>query len=164
MHTVMDIIGGLMSARGWALYVLFSIIVFYYNIKHTQRKPILKSLLLIYIVFVLLLTLFTRTQREHITAQWMPLWSWREVIVHHRQRLLEENVLNILMLAPIGSMAFLLNENIRPRHAFHIGLLFSMSIEFSQFIFHLGLFEWDDILHNTLGCVAGMFITKKLKR
>lgn len=42
------------------------------------------------------------------------------------------------------------------------GLLLSATIEVTQLIFRLGLFEWDDMIHNTLGCVLGTFIIEKL--
>lgn len=37
----------------------------------------------------------------------------------------------------------------------------SMSIEVIQLVFRLGLFEWDDMIHNTLGCVLGTVIIEK---
>ena len=36
-----------------------------------------------------------------------------------------------------------------------IGILVSAIIEFSQLIFMRGLFEWDDMIHNGLGCMVG---------
>lgn len=40
----------------------------------------------------------------------------------------------------------------------------SMSIEVIQLVFRLGLFEWDDMIHNTLGCVLGTVIIEKAYR
>jgi len=48
------------------------------------------------------------------------------------------------------------------------GLLLSSSIEFIQLISHRGLFEFDDIIHNTLGTIIGigmfLFISRAGKR
>ena len=35
----------------------------------------------------------------------------------------------------------------------------SATIELSQLIFMRGLFEWDDMIHNGLGCMAGCLFT-----
>ena len=35
------------------------------------------------------------------------------------------------------------------------GVLISAVIETSQLIFMRGLFEWDDMIHNGLGCMVG---------
>ena len=40
------------------------------------------------------------------------------------------------------------------------GLLLSAAIEIIQFISHRGLFEFDDIVHNTLGVVIGIALYK----
>ena len=49
------------------------------------------------------------------------------------------------------------------------GLLMSICIEVIQLVFHRGLFEFDDMIHNTLGAVIGIvafafvnFLGKKL--
>lgn len=39
-----------------------------------------------------------------------------------------------------------------------------MSIEVIQLVFRLGLFEWNDMIHNTLGCVLGTVIIEKAYR
>ena len=39
--------------------------------------------------------------------------------------------------------------------ALAVGLLLSGTIEVSQYIFRRGLFELDDIIHNSLGCMIG---------
>ncbi len=164
MDAATDIISNLMPIWGWLLYGIFSAGVIFCFRKTVPYKPMLKSLFIIYTVFVLLLTLITRTQSADFTAEWIPFWSWYEVIVNHRQRLLEEIILNILMLMPLGVITALLSSRAEVKHAFRIGLTLSCTIEFLQLILRLGLFEWDDIIHNTLGCVAGFVIMRKLKK
>ena len=41
-----------------------------------------------------------------------------------------------------------------------VGLLLSASIELVQLVSHRGLFEFDDIVHNTLGVVIGIALYK----
>lgn len=63
---------------------------------------------------------------------------------------------NVFMLVPLGFMLPILSEKFRSiRNIAIAGLVFSLFIEFSQYYTGRGLFEVDDILHNTLGAVAG---------
>ena len=39
-----------------------------------------------------------------------------------------------------------------------MGALISAAIEVSQLIFRRGLFEWDDMFHNSFGCLFGCLI------
>lgn len=94
----------------WMIYALFSTGVIFYNVKNKKSKPIFRSFIVIYFVFVLLLTLITRTQKAHITAEWIPFWSWYEVIAHHNKIYFEEILLNIMMLMPLGVMLKLYNQ------------------------------------------------------
>ncbi len=41
-----------------------------------------------------------------------------------------------------------------------VGLLLSVSIELVQLFSHRGFFEFDDIIHNTLGIVIGIALYK----
>lgn len=38
------------------------------------------------------------------------------------------------------------------------GVLISAVIETSQLVFMRGLFEWDDMIHNGLGCMVGCLV------
>ena len=42
------------------------------------------------------------------------------------------------------------------------GLSVSFCIEFLQLVLKRGLFEWDDMIHNTLGVYLGCWICKKI--
>lgn len=43
-----------------------------------------------------------------------------------------------------------------------MGLVFSFFIEASQLVLHRGLFEWDDMIHNSLGAMIGSIIANKI--
>lgn len=43
------------------------------------------------------------------------------------------------------------------------GVMISAGIEVSQLLFMRGLFEWDDMIHNGLGCMLGCMITQKMR-
>lgn len=42
--------------------------------------------------------------------------------------------------------------------AFVISIMLSCGIEVTQLLLHRGLFEFDDIIHNTFGAVAGIVL------
>lgn len=52
----------------------------------------------------------------------------------------------------------LLTALLSPWRLWLIGMLASTATELTQLIFHIGLFEFDDIISNTMGCVAGSII------
>ena len=94
-------------------------------------------------------TVFTRTGT-------VPFWSWRDIIRYHDWTLLKENLLNCILLLPVGVLLpVITNHKIKWYQALAVGIFVSAIIEFSQLIFMRGLFEWDDMIHNGLGCMIG---------
>ena len=120
------------------------------------------QLLLIFIFIVLGSTVFTRVPDKVEAYKLMPLWSWNEVIKGDIE-LLEENLLNFLLLFPFGFLLpFVFYRKISWNKALLMGLAFSFFIETSQLILHRGLFEWDDMIHNSLGAMIGCIIANKI--
>lgn len=52
----------------------------------------------------------------------------------------------------------------RPWLAVLIGVLISAAIEVTQLLTHRGLFEFDDIIYNSVGAVVGFLLYLLLKR
>lgn len=120
------------------------------------------ELLLIFMFIVLGSTVFTRIPKEERAFKLIPFWSWNEVIKGNIQ-VLEENLLNFLLLFPFGFLLpFVFYRKIIWNKAFIMGLVFSFFIETSQLILHRGLFEWDDMIHNSLGAMIGCIIANKI--
>lgn len=138
-------------------------------------------------------TLLFRVITPEPTYQLGLLWSYREALSIHKTggfhilitdgELLKEIILNILLYIPLGYLLpFLwpsLAEKKRAPHStrrivrwFHnipwkvvlIGFLCSTLTEVTQLVFHLGLFEFDDILNNTVGCILGTLLYNGLLR
>ncbi|MCD8364285.1 MAG: VanZ family protein [Clostridiales bacterium] len=118
------------------------------------ERPVIFSVSLTYVLFVLFVTLIARTPFSVQRAELVPLWSWYEVIVNHSVGLFEEIVLNVLMFVPVGVCMHLLHGT-GPGKALLAGLVFSALIEMTQLLTCRGLFEWDDMIHNALGCWIG---------
>lgn len=151
------------SMREIVLFLIILSVCSFFSIRAAHRHQIkiyqaLASLaLLVYLGVVSASTVFTRmpTVRQY---ELIPFWSWYEVFIKHSRSLLVEN-LNILLLLPAGVLLpIIFARRLRPSVAFMIGALISAVIEVSQLILRRGLFEWDDMFHNGLGCMLGCLI------
>ena len=92
-----------------------------------------------------------------------PLWSWVEVYQKKSVGLLYDILLNILLFVPFGGLLKMTFRKIRLSVGWLLGLLLSMALEVCQLVFHLGLFEWDDMLHNSLGCLIGCVVVSAVQ-
>lgn len=128
------------------------------------RRDWIEGLLAGYLIFVLAITLLIREAgdvRYRITL----FWSWRRIIqkwAKYRQYslgLLRQIILNVVMFIPVG---FLLSK--KGKWAVPISSVISVAIELIQLITGRGLFEFDDIIHNTLGAVIGFGICVLLRK
>lgn len=152
------------SMREIVLFLVILAVCSFFSIRaaHRHQIKICQALailaLLIYLGVVFASTVFTRmpTVRQY---ELIPFWSWYEVFIKHSRSLLVENLLNILLLLPAGVLLpIIFARRLRPSEAFMIGALISAAIEVSQLIFRRGLFEWDDMFHNSFGCLFGCLI------
>ena len=64
-------------------------------------------------------------------------------------------ILNIVCFIPVGLLVGLLSEKYRWAKALLVGLLVSLTIEFSQLIWHRGVFDVNDLFNNALGALIG---------
>lgn len=156
------------SMREIVLFLVILAVCSFFSIRAAHRHQIkicqvLASLaLLVYLGVVFASTVFTRmpTVRQY---ELIPFWSWYEVFVNHSRSLLVENLLNILLLLPAGVLLpIIFDRRLRPSMAFMMGALISAAIEVSQLILRRGLFEWDDMFHNGLGCMLGCLIVNAI--
>ena len=145
--------------------LIFTVIaVSYYlrkeKINKLQALAILAEVIFLGIVFAS--TVFTRTGSVR-QYELIPFWSWRDIIRYHDRQLLKENLLNCILLFPAGALLpLIMNHKVKWQHALAFGVVVSAVIESSQLIMMRGLFEWDDMIHNGLGCVIGCVIVNKI--
>ena len=79
--------------------------------------------------------------------------------------LLQENFLNILLLLPVGFLLpGMFNRRLKWWQGLITGIIVSSAIEICQLVLCRGLFEFDDIIHNSLGCMLGTLAGDKLGR
>ena len=74
---------------------------------------------------------------------------------HGQSEKLRESFMNLVLFYPLG---LLLGSVAERKRIFGIGFFLSFGIEMAQFIWKLGYAETDDVLHNTLGVVIGVFL------
>ena len=120
------------------------------------RKDWMDGILAVYLFFLLSETVLIRKPGA-LRYQLMPFWSWKKL------KLRTQIYTNVLMFIPVGLLVGKRGWK---------GLLFatgcSMLIEVLQLVSRRGLFEFDDIIHNTLGAAIGLglwvVVRKTLKR
>lgn len=119
------------------------------------------------IIYALILgtTVFTRTVSVNFRYELMPLWSWWKAFAERDLSIQTEIFLNIMMFVPIGLLLpWILHRGVKANESFLWGIGLSAVIEICQLVFKLGLFEWDDMIHNGLGCMAGSVLMTTVLR
>ena len=116
--------------------------------------------LFIYIFIVLWITVLHRSLRIS-NAQLDPLWSYKEWF-NGDAELGNEILANIAMFVPCGFMLSV----VLPKRRFIIpaAIVFSLSIETLQLVLMRGLFEWDDVISNTIGAAVGILLFQTVSR
>jgi glycopeptide antibiotics resistance protein len=71
---------------------------------------------------------------------------------------LEGILLNILLYIPMGYLLPLLFPRLKGRHVLMLGFAASLLTETTQLISHLGMFDVDDLINNTLGVIIGLLL------
>ena len=122
-------------------------------------KSICIFALLLYLYCVLYITLIDRTvgMRRHV---FRPLWEVSSMFRSGNYRYWSGQIgCNIIMLMPLGFLLPVLYDRFRSIKVIAVvGFTFSVMIELTQYYTGRGLFESDDIIHNTIGAVLGCVI------
>lgn len=117
-----------------------------------SRKRWTVSLLVSYTFLVIALTILIRETGAAFRFELVPFWSYRDYLNGTDKTLLSEIIANIVMFIPIG----ILTGSIWGQKSAWLAMGFSTIIELLQLITKRGLFEFDDIIHNTLGALIGI--------
>lgn len=118
-----------------------------------------------YFVLVIISTVFARERTADYQYSFDIFWSYRKVMTGENY-FLNQIVYNIFMLAPVGFMLPLALNRMGAVNIF-IGCSTSLLIELLQFVLKRGIFEMDDILHNSIGVIIGyllLFLVKGLRK
>ena len=130
-------------------------------LKNTSKRIVTLSCILFgaYIAVVLWITLLSRLGDE--TRLFLfPFHSYVEILKGNWQSLFE-NICNVVMLVPLGILMKCIGVE-KNKTAAVVGFAVSLLIETLQYTLELGTFEFDDLLHNTMGAVSGFYILKRI--
>ena len=86
-----------------------------------------------------------------------PFWSYA-AIRQGLYSLISENIMNVVVFVPVGILLGIAIQTIKWWQVLLIGCGISICIEVLQFITHRGFSEFDDVFHNSLGCLIGFWI------
>ena len=121
------------------------------------RRITPRPLLLPITVFILMKTVIGR-KAGALRMELVPFWSY----IHPELRM--EIILNYIFFIPLGLLLYLCFGKKCGLSVVIAGFLLSTSIELIQLIFRIGLFEFDDIIGNTIGCFIGAAFGKMCGR
>ncbi len=115
--------------------------------------------------FIYIMTLSGRRIGETHRIALKPFSSYYVAFTEGNMEILLQILVNIAMYIPLGFLlpcCFKLFE--KYRYVILGTFCGSLIIELIQLVFRMGLFEIDDIIHNTLGAVSGLLIYIIFKR
>ena len=117
-------------------------------------------LLVLYMSFVTTITIVSRVPSFDARYNLLLFWSYK-AIASGNSILIAQIFWNVVLFIPIGVLLMLiLTCKHKCKISVIVGLFLSVSIELVQLISHRGFFEFDDIIHNTLGVVIGVALYK----
>ncbi|MDD3240947.1 MAG: VanZ family protein, partial [Lachnospira sp.] len=111
------------------------------------RRNIVVTLLVGYIFIILIVTLFNRSFTV-AEPQLKLFWSYG------KPELVNEVLLNYILFVPLGILLEYTDEKLFRIWMFAV--VMSLSIEALQLVFSRGLFEFDDVFGNSVGCLLGV--------
>ena len=112
-----------------------------------------------YIWYTLDTTLLGRSDYSYYRYKTVPFWSYA-AIMDGKESLIKENLLNVALFFPIGFLLYCLMPIRKWSITLMFGIFFSVCIELLQLVWRRGTCEFDDVFHNTIGCLIGFFVAR----
>lgn len=119
----------------------------------TTRHSVFSMLLVEYVFLMFCSTVICRESKDTYHLELMPFWHYHDVLFSGKPMRYWEVILNIILYSPIGFLLGCLYKRIVP--TILICVVLSVITEVLQLVFHRGLCETDDVIHNTLGAMIG---------
>ena len=153
--------------------IIVMIISFIILERYYKKNKIIKTQMCFSILFIIYLlhvygsTVFSRLPSTR-KYQLEVFWSWIEILnsmntTYPIYELFLENILNVIMLLPLGIfLSLVYGKKIDWKVGLLIGFCISFSIELMQLVLCRGMFDVDDIIHNSLGFLIGIMIINKV--
>ncbi len=147
------------------LYALLVVGVIGFGYVMIGRKPMEWYSLLLLALYIIALLCKTVVYRPHTVPNFevYPFWSYIEGF-RGKTYIIAQNILNIVLFVPIGFLVTGVSRKLRWIIVLLIGGALSSTIEFLQQVFEKGVAEFDDVFHNTIGCLLGFLLLKGIQR
>ncbi|MBR2549687.1 MAG: VanZ family protein [Clostridiales bacterium] len=110
-----------------------------------------------YLSFVLTITVIERIVTAKAKYELELFWTYKAIQAGQTD-LRAEIFWNVVLFIPIGILVSMMLPKKRKWLSIIVGFLMSAGIELTQLLLHRGLFEFDDMVHNTLGTVIGLVL------
>lgn len=120
----------------------------------TVRKWVMVSILVEYLFLVVCSTVFCREENVDYQYNYIPLWSYVPMLKGDTA-LIRESLMNLILGFPIGVLVSVIIKIKRWWIVVLFGIVISFNIEFLQYVYKRGFSEFDDMFHNTVGCLLG---------
>ncbi len=118
-------------------------------------RQVLGFLLAEYVFLIYCSTVFFRDVQEKRSYNYKLFWSYDKIRDTTGSNLLPENIMNVVVFVPVGLLTAAVVRKHRQVFPVAVGFAISVSIETMQLCFKKGFSEFDDVFHNTLGCLVG---------
>ena len=145
------------ASVGISLILVFCLGSAFFLVRQGWKKGLTRSaglLLLEYLLLLLLLSVFIRSEQAERTCMLTPFWSY-PAIQEGQPGILTQVIMNVAAFVPIGFLFGCIYGRAKWWKALLLGGVFSIMIEILQFAFKRGMSEFDDVFHNVLGCLIG---------
>lgn len=133
-----------------------------FDVIKIRKSFVLWILLAEYLFVVVSSTVIFRSQITNARWELMPFWTYVAVLEHIKGVSVWDIVLNVALFMPLGFLLKLLHPRISFWKMLLIGMICSFCIEVLQNIFSKGISQFDDIMHNTVGCALGWLLAKSI--
>lgn len=147
----------------WTLYrnqwlvILGAVFVIVMCVALPRRWKI--GLLILYVLFILYMTLYVREPKEDPKYSFDLLWSFRKAVKSTKGFTAWKQIVNnVLLFVPLGFILRMVQKESKVLVAIFECIVFSAAIEAIQYFTGLGFMELDDVVWNGLGAVIGTVI------
>ena len=169
---VLLLIGGVLGSYADMLLLLLLCVALltaglsfrFLRLHRKQIRPLFLTLLVLYLLVMLFVTILSRLGTEQTTVRTDALASFTTTLETGATWALSHFLINVLMFMPGGFLTVLTEPRTLNRLAVAmlIGITISTGIETMQLFLRLGECDMGDILSNTVGSVLGALLARQI--
>ncbi len=140
----------------WLVAVLIT-----WGIKRGYRN-VLKLVLAEYVFLIYCSTVFFRPSSDFRKYNFTPFWSY--AASSYGSIITPDKLMNVLVFVPVGLLIGITFRPVKWWKTLMAGVMISSGIEILQLLLRRGVSEFDDVFHNTIGCLIGCGLASVILR